>query len=426
MMTHAIHRPLLLLTAVFLLAMPAMGDHLPGAIPPRERQALIDLYEATDGEDWINREGWLGPPGTECHWHGIDCGCLDEPEGGCPVVYELSLEENNLNGSIPRSIRAFSHLRILKLGANRLRGELPNELGRLRRLRWLSLSDNQLTGEIPRDLGALTRLQWLAISTNRLVGPLPNELAGLQNLAAFYLDDNQLTGELPRWLGSLPKLSSLGLSSNHFSGRIPSEIFNAGRLRDLSLAFNHLAGRIPAEIGKPDLNVIYLQGNNLSGPVPETVLDLDFLSYIDVGWNALYPSNPEVEQLLMERGGFIGWAYTQTVAPENLLAVATSPTSVRLTWSTALRFPGILNEAGGYLIYVKDHPGDRFRRVKTIRDKSLTMVDLTDLAPGTTYTFGLRTFSRPHRENLNVVRSEMSAEVTITTPRGQQPERKLP
>jgi hypothetical protein len=44
-----------------------------GPIPAEERQALIDLYNSTGGNNWTDHSGWLGPPGTECQWHGVAC-----------------------------------------------------------------------------------------------------------------------------------------------------------------------------------------------------------------------------------------------------------------------------------------------------------------------------------------------------------------
>jgi len=407
----------LLPALALLLAVPAAGQ---GPVPPREREALIDLYEATDGEDWINNEGWLGPPGTECDWHGISCACLGGTEGPCPFVYEMDLPRNNLNGQLPRSIRVFRHLRRFSLPGNRLRGELPGELGQLRRLRWLALDGNQFSGEIPPALGALSKLQWFTLSANRLTGVLPASLAGLRNLQLLSFDQNGLTGELPRWMGEWSELVDLGLSHNDFFGQIPKELFDLEHLNEVSLSSNHLTGRLPANIGKPELHIVHLEGNQLSGPIPESILDLDFLAYINVNWNAVYPTSPEVEQFLMDRGGILGWLYSQTLAPTDLVAVATGPTSVRLTWTPAFHATGVLHEAGGYLIYAKVAGAEgSFRRVTTVHDKAAATVDITGLAPGATYAFRVRTFSRPHVENHNVVRSEMTPSVTVSTLPGQ-------
>lgn len=95
-----------------------------------ERQALVALYEATNGPRWKHRVGWLGPPGTECSWHGVGCDLrADEPT----VVKSLDLFENDLVGSVPEAIGQLEHLDSLLLFGNRLSGPLPQSVVQ----RWL-------------------------------------------------------------------------------------------------------------------------------------------------------------------------------------------------------------------------------------------------------------------------------------------------
>ena len=42
------------------------------AASPAERLALDALYEATEGEGWANRTGWLGAS-DPCEWFGVTC-----------------------------------------------------------------------------------------------------------------------------------------------------------------------------------------------------------------------------------------------------------------------------------------------------------------------------------------------------------------
>lgn len=42
-------------------------------IPPIERDALIALYDSTDGANWSDNSNWLGAVGTECTWSGVTC-----------------------------------------------------------------------------------------------------------------------------------------------------------------------------------------------------------------------------------------------------------------------------------------------------------------------------------------------------------------
>ena len=399
---------------LLLIAIPAAA-HPWGPLPQPERQALLDLFDSTQGDEWIDSEGWLGRPGTECDWAGVECACQSEIGGPCPFVFGIELQRNNLRGPLPRSLRNLRHLRRLDLSANQLRGTLPREIGALRKLKFLELSGNRLSGKIPPELGKLAWLSWLNLSGNQLQGSLPAELRNLKRLQVIGLIENQLTGEIPRWLGSLPLLDSLGLGRNQLTGPIPAELFDLESLHELGLEENRLTGRIPENLGSHDLHVVLLQGNRLTGPIPESTLDLELLSHINVDWNAVYPTTPEVEQLLIDRSGHLGWVLTQTLPPENLTATSTGPTSVRLEWTPVNAIPGLLNERGGYLVYAKAASENRFRQVASVPGKEASFLILTGLAPRTAYTFTLRAFSRPHAENENSVWSEMAEPISGTT-----------
>ena len=42
-------------------------------VPQIEREALIALYNSTDGDNWTTNTGWNGAAGTECDWYGVTC-----------------------------------------------------------------------------------------------------------------------------------------------------------------------------------------------------------------------------------------------------------------------------------------------------------------------------------------------------------------
>lgn len=59
-----------------------------------EYNTLVALYQATDGDNWANNDGWL-QDNTVCDRYGVTCG------GNNTFVYGLYLQTNNLNGYIP-------------------------------------------------------------------------------------------------------------------------------------------------------------------------------------------------------------------------------------------------------------------------------------------------------------------------------------
>ncbi len=73
-------------------------------LPESQRQALRDLYQATDGNQWHRRVGWMGAEGTECRWQGVTC------EESGETVIGLDLAGNGLAGTLPASLAALTDL----------------------------------------------------------------------------------------------------------------------------------------------------------------------------------------------------------------------------------------------------------------------------------------------------------------------------
>jgi hypothetical protein len=124
---------LLMLTSTWLcilaLSYVLAADDIPQLIPDTERQALIAFYNSTNGDQWKNHENWLGPPGSECRWHGIQCAPdLEDPGEVHWNVYEIDLLENNLVGTLPAEFDNFEKLEELLLSGNHLSGNLPPKL----------------------------------------------------------------------------------------------------------------------------------------------------------------------------------------------------------------------------------------------------------------------------------------------------------
>ena len=162
-----------------------------------DREALVDLYNSTEGDSWTDNAGW--PMSDDhCSWFGVTCS-----DGR---VIQLSLHRNNLSGTIPAELGGLSALRSLDLSFNGLSGTIPAELGGLSAFRSLDLSFNDLSGTIPVELGSLDSLTTLGLSYNGLSGSIPADLGDLMALHTLRLSFNNLSGPIPAELGNLTAL----------------------------------------------------------------------------------------------------------------------------------------------------------------------------------------------------------------------------
>ncbi len=254
--------------------------------------ALVALYNSTNGDDWRNKGNWLASADVS-EWHGVTVegdrvtgidlgennlvGTLPAELGNLDNLQELLLSDNQLTGSVPTELGNLVRLQDLSLSHNKLTGSIPTELGNLDNLQYLRLRDNQLTGSIPTELGNLVRLQYLRLSQNQLTGSIPTELGNLDNLQSLELYNNQLTGSIPTELGNLDNLRTLELYNNQLTGSIPTELGNLDNLRTLELYNNQLTGEIPAALGEiQSLQWLRLDDNRLMGTIPTTIADRSF------------------------------------------------------------------------------------------------------------------------------------------------------
>ena len=139
------------------------GRPIPGYTPapkpahaPEIRDALVALYNATNGSGWKNNENWLSEAPLD-QWYGVFTDC----DG---TLTHLSLTDNQITGPIPSWLGNLSNLRHLELAGNQITEPIPSWLGNLSNLNVLGLGRNQFTGPIPPELGNLSRLGDFVIS----------------------------------------------------------------------------------------------------------------------------------------------------------------------------------------------------------------------------------------------------------------------
>lgn len=170
-------------------------------------EALLALYDSTDGKNWITKENWLvTPPCSEtAGWFGISC------QGG--RVSEINLQENNLAGGLPDDLQSLGQLKVLNLFSNTITGTLPTSLMALDTVTFLHLGNNEIEGTIPPEFELMDGLVSLYLNQNRLSGSIPETMDNLADLKFLYLHGNKLNGAVPDSLCTL-QLSNLNLGYN--------------------------------------------------------------------------------------------------------------------------------------------------------------------------------------------------------------------
>ena len=233
--------------------------------------ALVALYNATNGNNWTNKQNWLtGPVST---WHGIEVS-----DGRVTSIALGEYEANNLVGTIPSEIGDLGELEYLDLSYNQLSGNIPESIGNLSKLTHLFLHVNQLDGNIPQSIGNLSNLIYLYLHANQLNGIIPESMGNLTELTSLGLSENQLTGNIPDVLGNLRNLESFGLSSNHLSGSIPLTFENLENLQEFYLDNNMLESPLDSFFCQELSSIPYLtlQQNNFGYqdcPIIQCILD---------------------------------------------------------------------------------------------------------------------------------------------------------
>jgi hypothetical protein len=240
------------------------------SLSSKEINALFDLYNNTNGSNWIWQNEslsglkWNFTNGiSPCSFQGISCICsnisstnnseyhpyksdieVDTPYG--LLYYNYYDDISYLSKDIIYNNSSRCNINKIYLINFNLNGYLDNSIGNFSYLSHLHLTNNKLIGTLPSTLNQLKSLKILSIGDNLLTGSLP-ELSELYNLTCLNVQINKLNGNLGSWIGNLINLKSLFLSWNSFSGNIPKQIGNLKELRLLGLGYCTFSGFIPRQ-----------------------------------------------------------------------------------------------------------------------------------------------------------------------------------
>lgn len=171
---------------------------------------------------------------------------------------------------------------MLELPLHNLHGSIPSSIGNLTKLVSLDLAANIITGSIPDTFGTLTELVFLNVSENKFIGTIPESLGNLVELKLLDLSGLVLTEVvLKKLIKDDPEHLAVGLS-----GPIPNSLANLQKLKYFSVGFNELTGS-PAAVGHmTQLEYCYLYLNRFTGPLPTSFDNLRHLKKLSIGSNA--------------------------------------------------------------------------------------------------------------------------------------------
>ena len=125
------------------------------SIPDIEREALIAIYNSTNGSSWNNdlsENSYFGVPwvadATQKRNVGAWFGVTTTIINGQKHVTKVELNSNKLNGTIPTEIKNLTQLKELEINNNTI-SSLPTEIGELANLEQLTINNqrNSTTNE---------------------------------------------------------------------------------------------------------------------------------------------------------------------------------------------------------------------------------------------------------------------------------------
>ncbi|ESW14359.1 hypothetical protein PHAVU_008G274100 [Phaseolus vulgaris] len=199
--------------------------------------------------------------------------------GKIPMLIELDLSDNKLNGTVPKWLHEMGSLKFLNLSHNffnLLTSDVSSSICNVSKLQALILSHNKLTGVIPPCLFAnLWGLYIFDLERNKLNGTLPNNFSEKSDLVYFNVNDNQLEGPLPKSLSNCTILNILNLGNNQIEDKFPHWLQTLPMLIVLVLRANKLYGPIADLKTKHEFSslVIFdISSNYFNGPIPKSYI----------------------------------------------------------------------------------------------------------------------------------------------------------
>ncbi|OWM63469.1 receptor protein kinase TMK1-like [Punica granatum] len=245
-------------------------------------QALKKSLKLPSSLDWSNSD--------PCNWKQVQC--------ISGRVTRIQIGSLSVSGTLPPDIQNLTSLQKFEVMNNKLTGNLPSFAG-LSQLQTLLLHHNNFSS-IPSDFfSGMTSLQVIDLSYNSfLPWEIPDSLLNATALKNFSANGANVVGKIPDFFNAdnFPGMVELQLAMNNLEGGLPSG-FVGSPLQSLWLNGQNgetkLNGTIEVLAKMTQLGEVWLHGNQFSGPIPElsNLKNLWFLSLRDNQLTGVVPDS---------------------------------------------------------------------------------------------------------------------------------------
>lgn len=205
------------------------------AVSTIEYQALVDFYNAMNGNNWNNKWDVNENNLNEGAWNGLSI------ENGHITGINLS-NTSNISGAIPVSFGNLKYLKNLSLYGGSYSKNLTatdlSVLSELQSLETIDLRYCNITSAVPSSWSKLKKLKTMNLGYNAITA-FPEEIGEIESLVTLDMTSNKIQA-IPVSIGNLENLVTLSLSSNQI-GVLIKELENINTLKTLDLSSNKIS-----------------------------------------------------------------------------------------------------------------------------------------------------------------------------------------
>lgn len=267
-----------------------------------DEQALVDLFNSTNGENWVNTTGW---DATSMSLDDEIFGVQTEEIAGELRVTEVHLNHDGSHDIVHDGEDDQSETFV----GNGLTGTLPESLQNLKSCRYFNVRSNAIGGHLPVGIKDMKSLEYLFLSGTRVTvasdptdglpygDPRTEEGFGTVTAESDQSFKGRFEGGLPPEWGQLPAIKIIQVGRTAEFDEMPTNHPN------LDPDKPGIGGPLPADWGQMEtLEMLDVSGNRHTSELPPEWGALRNLQHLEIG------TNPDITgELPQEWGGANGF-----------------------------------------------------------------------------------------------------------------------